>query len=97
VEFAVLQGVSPATQGLVIVKESTETSQGVVRSVGMNAVGANVDAQAEGIFKQDEVFIAGPEEGLKMRRNLEYGFQTMPPDADCAAAVEGLGDLRDKR
>src|ERR1035441_2854942 len=47
----------------------------------MHGVGAQVDAHAERVFHQPEVFIAGPEQGLKIGRDLQGDLQRVlrPP------------------
>jgi len=41
----------------------------------MDGVGAQIDADVERVFDEVEVFIASPEEGLQVGRDLQGDFQ----------------------
>jgi hypothetical protein len=40
-------------------------------------IGAKIDPDAKRIFHQSEVFIAGPEQGLEVGRDLQSDFQSV--------------------
>jgi hypothetical protein len=61
----------------------------------MDGIGAVVNANAERVFHEPEVFIASPEEGLQIRRDLQCDLQCFQwPPMGCGVEVressEGL-------
>jgi hypothetical protein len=54
----------------------------------MHGVGAQINAHAERVFHEPEVFIASPEEGLQVGRDLQSDLQWVRwPPKGCAVVV----------
>ena len=84
VEFAVVGIDALASQGFEILKDALDTGHAFVRSLDMHGVGTKIDAHAERVFHQPEVFIASPEQGLEIGRDLQSDLQRfMCPPGRC--------------
>ena len=81
VQFAVVGMDALAAQGLEVLKDAPDAGDAFVGALHMHGVGAKIDADAERVFHQPEVFIAGPEQGLKVGRDLQSDLQRVqrPP------------------
>src|ERR1035437_11178311 len=55
----------------------------------MHGIGAKIDADAERVFHEPEVFIASPTQGLKIGRDLQSDLQRFrwPPVGRCVVEV----------
>jgi hypothetical protein len=62
-------------QRLKVLKDAPDARYAGFRSLHMHSVGAQIDPHAERIFHQAEVFVASPEQGLKVGRDLESNLQ----------------------
>ena len=71
VEFAVLEENALTPQRLVILKDSLDAAKGVLRTLNRDRIGYQVDAHTESVLHQSQIFVAGPEQGLKIGRDLE--------------------------
>jgi hypothetical protein len=52
-----------AAQGLEVLKDALDAGDARFRSFHVHGVGAQIDAHAERVFHEPEVFIASPETG----------------------------------
>jgi len=64
-----------AAQRFEILKDALDSGNSVVGTRYVYGIGAEVDADAELVFHQPEVFIASPEQGLKVWRDLQSDLQ----------------------
>jgi hypothetical protein len=64
-----------AAKGLEVLKDALDALDASFRSFHVDGVGAKVDADAERVFHEPEVFIAGPEQGLEVGRDLQSDLQ----------------------
>jgi hypothetical protein len=64
-----------ASQRLEILKDALHLDHTFFRSLHMHSVGAKIDSHPERVFHQPEILIAGPEQGLKIGRNLQSDLQ----------------------
>jgi hypothetical protein len=70
-----------AAQGLEVGEDLADADDGGFGAFDVDGVGAKIDAHAERVFHEAEVFIASPEEGLEVGRDLQSDFQRVrwPP------------------
>ena len=82
VEFAVVGIDALLSQRFKVLKDALDALNARVLSFHMHGVGAKIDADAERVFHEPEVFIASPEEGLQVGRDLQSDLQWFrwPPD-----------------
>jgi hypothetical protein len=64
-----------AAKSFEVLKHAPDAVDGGFRALHVHSVGAEIDPDAERIFHQPEVFIAGPEKGLKVRGDLKSDLQ----------------------
>ena len=57
------------------VKDALDSDNARFRSLHMHGVGAKIDADAKRVFHKPEVFIASPEQGLEVGRDLQSDLQ----------------------
>src|SRR5579863_5416476 len=62
-------------QPLEVLKHALYAGNAVIRPFHVHRVGAKIDLDAKAIFHQLEVFIAGPEQGLKVWGDLQSDLQ----------------------
>ena len=94
VQFAVVGIDALAAQRLEVLKDALDASHRVFRPFHMHGVGAKIDAHAERVFHQPEVFIASPKQGLKVGRDLQISVQDASRAAAWAASDEFDADTR---
>jgi hypothetical protein len=64
-----------ASEGFEVLKDALDPSYAILRSLYTDGVGAQIDADAERVFHEPEVFIASPEKGLQIGRDLQGDLQ----------------------
>ena len=69
-------------QGLKVLEDTPYAGHGWFQALHMHGVGAEIDIYAERVFHQPDVFVAGPEQGLKIGSDLQSDLQRFrwPPD-----------------
>ena len=79
-----------AAEALEVLKDAADAGHAVFGSFNMHGVGAKIDADAERVFDQSEVFIAGPKQGLEVGRDLQSDLQRVlcPPGRWVAVNVD---------
>ena len=75
VQFAVVGMDALAAQRFEVLEDAPHARHASFRAFHVHGVGAQVDAHAKRVFHQTEVFIAGPEQGLKVGRDLQSDLQ----------------------
>ena len=75
VQFAVVGIDALAAQRLEVLEDALDAGHAFVGPLHVHGVGAQIDADAERVFHQSEVFVAGPEQGLKIGRDLQSDLQ----------------------
>ena len=77
-----LCGLTPCLRKrLEVLEDALHARHALFRSLHVNGIGPQIDPDAERVFHQPEVFIAGPEQGLKIGRDLQSDLQRIrqPP------------------
>ena len=64
-----------SAQRLEVLEDAPDAGHAFFRSLHVHGVGAKIDADAERVFHQPEVFIASPEQGLEVGRDLQSDLQ----------------------
>src|ERR1700722_4381691 len=69
------------SQRLEVLEDALHNGNALVRTLHMNRVGAQIDTHAKRVFHQSEIFVTGPEEGLKGGCNFQSNLQLIwrPP------------------
>ena len=75
VQFAVVGIEALLAQRLEVREDLADALYGGLGTSDVDGVGAKIDAYAERVFHEAEVFIASPEEGLQVGRDLQGDFQ----------------------
>ena len=75
VQLAVVGVDALAAQRLEVREDLADALDGGLGALHMHGVGAQIDAHAKRVFHEPEVFIASPEEGLKVGRDLQVDLQ----------------------
>jgi len=57
-------------------EDASNPSHAILSPLNMHRVGAKIDSHTEHVFHQSQIFVAGPKQGLKVRRDLQSYFQT---------------------
>jgi hypothetical protein len=70
-----------ASEGFEVLKDALDPSYAILRSLYTDGVGAQIDADAERVFHEPEVFIASPKQGLEVGSDLQSDLQRIrrPP------------------
>ena len=81
-QFAILQIVSTSAEELEIREYTFDLGYALGRALNVYCIGSQIDPHAKAIFQEPEVFVAGPEQGLKIRRDFKRFFhqaEKFPP------------------
>jgi hypothetical protein len=84
VQFAILQQNSLAAQRFIVLENAFDAHNGVLGALDHDGIGYQIDARMEGVLHQSEIFVAGPEQGLKIGCDLEmfsHQARKRPPNA----------------
>ena len=84
VQLAVLEQNSLASQRFVVLENALDAGDGFVGPLDHDGIGYQIDARMESILHQSQIFVAGPEQGLKIGCDLEmfsHQVRKKPPNA----------------
>src|ERR1019366_1674185 len=80
-QFAIVRVDALPAQRLEVLEDALHSRHALFLSLHAHGVGAKIDADAELVFHEPEIFIASPKEGLEVGRDLQSDLQRIqcPP------------------